>query len=243
MERGINLERLGELGESIKNFNYNTFREENREFLNEIYDLYYNAIKDNIFDKDSDKENLKTCLIVMSKVKEILNDEEYFEVLVSKRLDSLVDRIFRDIYDVKDTYYLDYNCSGVKQKLSDENYIIPILSGKNIRIKSEPFAEELSKIKPDDFRKLLFDTVGFEFTSMRELYNKRNENITADKTEIKALWAKNGFDSYIIRAWKLETTEDPFMDESFYRDDKRLLVNTYKGNISRFRDSSKKYVL
>jgi len=239
-ENEIDLEKLGELGQSIIDFDYENFRNENIEFLEELYNYYNFSLKYNGLERERD---IKNALKIQSKITEILNDEEYLNYLVNKRLDSVVDGIIKGIYALKDFNHVDK--AGMYKKLSDEEYEIPILSAKNKKIKSAPIAEELCKIRLDDLRKCLFDTVGFEFTPLSELYKMRMEAVSIeDKAVIKDIWSKNGFNNHYVQGLVLDTDRDPLFDDpyyfSFFYEDRIYHVKPYKGNISKFANKSKR---
>ena len=91
----INLDNLGEFGESIKYFDYKNYREESINLLEEIFEIYDDLVKKNI---GGNLALTVSPLMVRDKIYELLNDEEYLNVFINKRLDSLVDEILKSIY-------------------------------------------------------------------------------------------------------------------------------------------------
>lgn len=232
----INLDNLGEFGESIKYFDYKNYREESINLLEEIFEIYDDLVKKNI---GGNLALTVSPLMVRDKIYELLNDEEYLNVFINKRLDSLVDEILKSIYALDGFNHVSEQ--GLKQRLMTSEHEIPLLSARNRKTNSASIAEELSTIRFDELRECLFETVGFSFTPARELKEMRDHTAQIDKREaLQKLWEKNGLDIYYAVALVLKPDRDPLNDDLFYEEQRDYFVNSYTGNISKFAINSKK---
>ena len=185
----INIDMLGEFGQSIKNFNIDNFKQNFLESSKRALDAYK---KDYQMYKELGQLDQHPLIIkYIEYLEKVLNDETFFNEMTSWHLNAQVRNIIQ--YLQSQRYALNEPGMAIP-KLSFYDYAHdldkPIIYPGGM---SSTVKEAIKSVPFDKMRELLFNAAGLKFTSMEELKDIISNATPEQKSEVVSLLHKNGF--------------------------------------------------
>ena len=185
----INLELLGEFGQSIMNFNINNYRDE-------LLTHAYNALQ--VYKKDyeqasefNDLASIKNIEKTIEYYGKVLSDKNFLNIIVSWNLNCQVNDIIRVLnsrLNQSSSKILSLPTLNFLGKANDLNNTITLSDGNKITI-----GEAIKQIPLEELRKQIFKITGLEYTSLDELEQLYKTSPIEQKEDIRNLFHKNGY--------------------------------------------------